>query len=68
MLFLCTLVLTCVGRGDALVETMTFNRRVVGSTPSLAATYIIIGILGKSFTIQLPVRFGVKLGYSISVL
>src|SRR6218665_2677587 len=28
-----------VGRGDALVESMTFNRRVVGSTPSLAATY-----------------------------
>jgi len=27
-----------VGRGDALVETMTFNRRVVGSTPALAAT------------------------------
>ena|SRR6218665_476390 len=27
-----------VGRGGALVETMTFNRRVVGSTPSLAVT------------------------------
>src|SRR6218665_1812920 len=27
-----------VGRGGALVETMTFNRRVVGSTPALAAT------------------------------
>ena len=26
------------GRGDALVETMTFNRMVVGSTPALAAT------------------------------
>ena len=26
-----------VGRGCALVETMTFNRRVVGSTPPLAA-------------------------------
>ena len=26
------------GRGGALVETMTFNRRVVGSTPALAAT------------------------------
>src|SRR6218665_2703957 len=25
------------GRGDALVESMTFNRRVVGSTPALAA-------------------------------
>jgi len=28
-----------MGRGGALVETMTFNRRVVGSTPALAATY-----------------------------
>src|SRR6218665_1551324 len=28
----------CVGRGGALVESMTFNRRVVGSTPALAAT------------------------------
>ena len=27
-----------VGRGGALVDTMTFNRRVVGSTPALAAT------------------------------
>ena len=27
-----------LGRGGALVETMTFNRRVVGSTPALAAT------------------------------
>ena len=27
-----------MGRGGALVETMTFNRRVVGSTPALAAT------------------------------
>src|SRR6218665_2718752 len=26
-----------VGRGGALVESMTFNRRVVGSTPALAA-------------------------------
>ena len=26
-----------MGRGGALVETMTFNRRVVGSTPALAA-------------------------------
>src|SRR6218665_1632622 len=26
-----------VGRGGALVETITFNRRVVGSTPALAA-------------------------------
>ena len=27
-----------VGRGGVLVETMTFNRRVVGSTPALATT------------------------------
>jgi len=27
-----------VGRGGALVEMMTFNRRVVGSTPALAVT------------------------------
>ena len=27
-----------VGRGGALVEAITFNRRVVGSTPALAAT------------------------------
>ena len=27
-----------VGRGGALVETMTFNRRVVGSIPALATT------------------------------
>jgi len=27
-----------VGRGGALVEAMTFNRRVMGSTPTLAAT------------------------------
>ena len=30
---------TFVGCGCALVETMTFNRRVVASTPALAATY-----------------------------
>jgi len=28
-----------VVRGGALVETMTFNRRVVGSTPALSTTY-----------------------------
>ena len=27
-----------VGRGGALVEIITFNRRVVGSTPDLAVT------------------------------
>ena len=40
--------LTYVGRGGALVETMTFNRRVVGSTSALAAMHV--GTLGKSFT------------------
>ena len=29
--------ITVVERGGALAETMTFNRRVVGSTPALAA-------------------------------
>ena len=28
-----------MGRGGALVESMTLNRRVVDSTPALAATY-----------------------------
>ena|SRR6218665_2472419 len=28
-----------VGRGGALIETMTFNRMVVGSTPALTAMY-----------------------------
>ena len=32
-------VLPVVGRGGALFESMTFNRRVVGSTPALAATW-----------------------------
>ena len=27
----------CVGHGGALVEAITLNRRVVGSTPALAA-------------------------------
>jgi len=27
-----------VGRGGALVESIVFNRRVVGSTPAIAAT------------------------------
>src|SRR6218665_2726031 len=43
------LVTSFVGCGGALVKSMTLNRRVVGSTPALA----------------LPVRFGVKLRYSI---
>ena len=38
-----------VGRGGALVETMTFNRRVVGWTPALAP-HVHVGTLGKSFT------------------
>ena len=29
-----------VGRGGALVEAITFNRRVVGSTPALAVTVL----------------------------
>jgi len=44
-------------RGGALVESMTFNRRVVGSTPALAATQVLY--------LQLPVPFGVKLRFSI---
>jgi len=57
-------ILNIVGRGGALVETMTFNRRVVGATPALAATYT--RTLGKSFIyICLHVRFGVELRYSI---
>ena len=31
-------LLAIVGRGGALVEAITFNRRVVGSTPALSAT------------------------------
>ena len=31
-------IIMIVGHGGALVETMTFNQRVVGSTPALAAT------------------------------
>ena len=41
---------------------MTFNRMVVGSTPALAATR---RDLGQVLYLQLPVRFGVKLWYSI---
>ena len=48
------------GRGGALVETMTFNRRVVGSTPALPPHRD----LGQVLYLQLPVRFGVKLRYS----
>jgi len=50
-----------VGRGGALVETMTFNRRVVGSTPALATMQ---GPLASPY-LQLPVRIGVQLRYSI---
>ena len=46
-----------VGRGGALVETMTFNRRVVGSTPALAPRRD----HGQVLYLQVPVRFGVKL-------
>ena len=31
-------IIVIVGRGGALVGTMTFNQRVVGSTPALTAT------------------------------
>ena len=33
----CLLLLHYVGHGGALVESIAFNRRVVGSTPALAA-------------------------------
>jgi len=36
-----------MGHDGAFVESITFNRRVVGSTPALAVQ---VGILGKSFT------------------
>src|SRR6218665_2998194 len=48
---------TTVGLSGAWVETMTFNRGFVGSTPALAAI--------KSFTYSCLWRFGVKLRYSI---
>src|SRR6218665_3726113 len=54
-----------VGRGGALFETMTFNRMVVGSTPALAATGAPRRDLRQVPYLQLPVRFGVKLRYSI---
>ena len=50
-----------MGCGGALVETMTFNRRVVGSTSALPPRRD----LGQVLYLQLPVRFGVKLRYSI---
>ena len=50
-----------MGRGGASVEAMT-QRRVVGSTPALAATW---GPWASPLPIQLPMRFGVKLRYSI---
>ena len=53
-----------MGRGGALVETMTFTRRVVGSTPALAAGPPRRD-LGQVLYLQLPVRFSVKLQYSI---
>ena len=54
-------VLIYVGRGGAMVDTMNFNRRVVGSNPTLAAMQGPWQVL----YLQLPVRFGVKLRYSI---
>src|SRR6218665_2152784 len=58
-----------VGRDCALVEAITLNRRVVGSTPALAVI-ILFGLaqgrdIGQVLYLQLPVRFGVKLQYSI---
>ena len=50
-----------MGHGGALVESIAFNRRVVGLTPALAAMWD----LGQVLYLQLPVRFGVKLRYSI---
>ena len=46
-----------VGRGGALVETMTFNRRVVGSTPALAATYYNVLRLRLAFLALLLIGF-----------
>ena len=50
-----------VGHGGALVESIAFNRRVMGSTPALATMY-------RDLYLQLHVRFGVKLPYSISAV
>ena len=47
-----------VGRDGALAESITFNRRVVDSTPALAGTQ-------GPWASPLPVRFGVKLQYSV---
>ena len=54
-----------VGCGGVLVETMTFNRRVLGSTPTLATTQGPWASPLPALRLQLPVRFGVKLQYSI---
>jgi len=51
-----------MGHGGALVDSIAFNRKVVGSTPALAAMYT---DLGQVLYLQLPVRFGVKLRYNI---
>src|SRR6218665_2615940 len=53
-----------VGRGGALVESMTFNRRDVGSTSALAPRRD----LGQVHYLQLPVRFGVKLRNSMRAI
>ena len=50
-----------VGHGGALVEAITLNRRVVGSTPLWPSRMD----LGQVLYLQLPVRFGVKLRYNI---
>ena len=50
-----------MGRGGALAESWTFKRRVFGSTPALKPRKD----LGQVIYLQLHVRFGVKLRYSI---
>src|SRR6218665_122770 len=52
-----------VRHGDPLVESKPIIRRVIGSTPAQAATYI--GTLGKSLTHSCLWCFGVKLRQSI---
>ena len=47
-----------VGHGGAVIESIAFNWRVVDSTPPCRD-------LGQVLYLQLPVRFGVKLRYSI---
>ena len=60
------LLVLLVGHGGALVESIAFNRKVVSSTPALAALLESnYADCGQVLYLQLPVRFGVKLRYSI---